>query len=241
MHMASELPSDDSLLPRVRELRAAGWSPKQIARALGVRPATVAPLVRAVAREAAAADPDAIVGCWVSPGWSAGLTVDGHEDWHDPASPEAGAGLVGVIVARRARPQRVSVCGYLVDVYCLGVKNALGPDTMNERDLPGFRDRFFSAFEATGDPVAAPLQLVRHLVWGAVDYARGLGFEPHPDFEPAAGHLGTAWQETSAIGFGREGVPFYVSGPHDNPDAVLRTLTTSVGEDGFNYLAAVGR
>lgn len=66
--MASDLLHDDSLLGRVRELRAAGRSPKQIARALGVRPATVAPLVRTVAREDAATDPDAVVGCWVSPG-----------------------------------------------------------------------------------------------------------------------------------------------------------------------------
>ncbi|MGH3620419.1 MAG: hypothetical protein ACRDQ5_01330 [Sciscionella sp.] len=114
--MASDLLRDDSLLGRVRELRAAGRSPKQIARALGVRPATIAPLVRTVAREDAAAHPAAVVGCWVSPGWSAGLTVDGHEDWQDPAeSPTGGDGLVGVVVARRARPRRVSVCGYLVD------------------------------------------------------------------------------------------------------------------------------
>ncbi len=135
----------------------------------------------------------------------------------------------------------MSVCGYLVAVYCLGVKNALGPDTMNDRDLPGFRDMFFSAFEGTGEPVAAPLQMARHLVWGAVDYAHALGFEPHTDFEPAAGHLGEPWQGTSAITFGRDGVPFYVSGPHDNPDAVLRTLARSVGEDGFDYVAVVGR
>lgn len=147
---------------------------------------------------------------------------------------------MGVAVARRGRPLRVSVCGYLVDVYCLGVKNALGPETMNERDLHGFRDRFFSAFEATGQPVPAPLQLARHLVWGAVDYARGLGFEPHPDFAAAAGHLGQPWQDTSAITFGRDGVPFYVSGPHDNPNAVLRTLTGAVGAGGFDYVAAVG-
>lgn len=240
--MTPELPSEDSLLTRVRELRAAGRSPKQIARALGVRPATVAPLVRAVAREAAAANPEAVVGCWVSPGWSAGLSVEGHEDWHDPAPSQTGAdGLAGVLIARRGRPQRVSVCGYLVDVYCLGVKNALGPDTMNDRDLPRFRDTFFSAFGETGEPVAAPLQLARHLVWGAIDHARGLGFEPHADFESAAGHLGDPWQEMSAITFGHDGVPFYVSGPHDNPNAVLRTLARSVGEDAVGYLTAAGR
>ncbi|MDQ3153485.1 MAG: helix-turn-helix domain-containing protein, partial [Actinomycetota bacterium] len=194
-----------------------------------------------VARDAAAADPDPVVGCWVSPGWSTGLTVACHEDWREPDPPQHGAeGLTGVIVARRARPQRVSVCGYLVDTYCLGVKNALGPETMNDRDLPAFRRGFFAAFEGAGEPLAAPLEMARHLVWGAVDHARQLGFEPHRDFDPAAGHLGGPWQDTSAITFGRDGVPFYISGPHDNPNAVLRTLTRSVGEDGFDFLAAVG-
>lgn len=148
---------------------------------------------------------------------------------------------MGVVVARRARPRRVSVCGYLVDVYCLGVKNALGPDIMNDQDLPDFRGMFFSSFERVGEPVAAPLEMARHLVWGAVDYARTLGFKPHPDFESAAGHLGEPWHETSVITFGRDGVPFYVSGPYDNPNSVVQTLTRSVGEGSFNYLAAVGR
>jgi hypothetical protein len=72
-------------------------------------------------------------------------------------------------------------------------------------------------------------------VWGALDYARGLGFEPAPDFAATTGHLG-AWEETSAITFGRDGTPFYVQGPHDNPSATIRTLTRSVGEGNFHYL-----
>ena len=150
-------------------------------------------------------------------------------------SPE---GVACVVVARRHRPQRVSVCGYLVDVYCLGVKNALGPQIVNERDLPAFLRRFFAPFDQVSAPRAAPLELARHLVRGAVDYARGLGFEPVPDFEPAAGHLGP-WQETGAITFGRHGVPFYLSGPFDNPAPVIRTLTSSVGKGNFHYIAHV--
>lgn len=232
---------DDDLLARARELRAAHRSPKEIARALGVRPSAVAPLMRRIAQEIAGdgAEP-AVIGCWVSPNWSAGLTMQGHEEWpcRDAADNGCG-GLAGVVVARRYRPRRVSVCGYLVDAYCLGVKNALGPEVLNDRDLPGFVRTFFRAFEAAGDPVEAPLELARHLVWGAVDYARDLGFSPHPDFQPASGHLGT-WQETSDITFGRDGVPFYISGPYDNPASVTRTLTKSVGEGNFHYLAAIG-
>jgi hypothetical protein len=232
---------DDDLRGQVRELRAGGRSPKQIARALGVRPAVVAPLVRALAQQDAAAGAEpAVVGCWVSPGWSAALTVDGHEDWLDVAIPDGGPeGVACVVVARRHRPQRVSVCGYLVDVYCLGVKNALGPQLMNERDLPAFLHRFFDPFNEMAAPLAAPLEMARHLVCGAVDYARRLGFEPAPDFEPAAGHLGP-WQGTSAIAFGRYGVPFYVSGPYDNPARVVRSLTSSVGEGNFHFIAQVG-
>ncbi|MGH3909851.1 MAG: hypothetical protein ACRDRM_03375, partial [Pseudonocardiaceae bacterium] len=226
---------DEELLGRVRELRAEGRSPKQIARALNVRPAVVAPLVRAAAKQDADAQPDAVVGCWISQGWRSGLTIDGHDDWPDVTPSEGGPeGVACVVVARRYRPQRASVCGYLVDSYCLGVKNALGPEVMNERDLPAFLRRFFTPFSPAGEPISAPLELARHLICGAVDYARRLGFEPAPDFEPAAGHLGP-WPDTSDIAFGRHGVPYYVSGPYDNPAAVLRTLTRSVGKGNFQY------
>lgn len=239
--MASHTLLDDDLLARVRELRAAGRSPKEIARALGVRPSTVAPLMRTIAREAAVAEPEpAVTSCWVSPCWSAGLTVDGPKMWPDlDAADHAGSGLVGVVVARRHRPRRVSVCGYLVDVYCLGVKNALGPDLMNDRDLPTFLRMFFSAFGDAEAPIDAPLDLARHLVWGAVDYARELGFPPHPDFQSTSGHLG-AWQENSDITFGRYGVPFYVQGPYDDPTAIMRTLARFTGDGNSSFLTPAG-
>lgn len=227
------------LVDRVRALRVAGRSPKDIARAIGLRPSEVAPIVRALARETAAAETEpAVVGSWVSHGWSAGLTVDGHPEWPDHPRDLGEKGLACVAVARRHRPQRVSVCGYLVDVYCLGVKNALGPKIMNERDLPAYLDMFFAAIQQGEPPLEVSLDLARHLVWGAVDYARALGFEPHRDFRPAAGHLGE-WQETSAITFGQDGMPLYVSGPHDNPGAVMRTLRRTVGEGNFHFLTHV--
>jgi hypothetical protein len=133
-------------------------------------------LIRQIAREATAeAPPSAVLGCWVSPGWRIGLSVEGFDDWPAADDCDPGhAGIVGALVARRHRPGRVSVCGYLVDTWCLGVKNALGPRLMNERRLPELRERLFAAFDA--DPVQAPIELVQHLVWGAVDYARTLGY-----------------------------------------------------------------
>lgn len=224
------------LLAQVRALRATGRSPKQIARALGVPPATVAPLVRAIAAaDQADASERKLLGCWVSPGWSQGLTVQGHPEWPDVDAADAGAhGLVSVLVTRQERYGRVRVCGWLVDVWCLGVKDVVGPRVTDERRGAEFTRSYFAAYQA--QPLAAPVELARHLVFGAVAYARSLGFEPAPGFEATTGQLGP-WAGPSAIGFGRHGKPFFVQGPHDNAAAILATLERSVGRDRFHFLA----
>jgi hypothetical protein len=227
---------DHELLERVRALRATGRTPKEIARALGLRPAQVAPLVRDVA---AADHPGAaerrLAGCWVSPGWSQGLTVEGHPEWRDVDIADTEAlGLVSVLITRQERYGRVRLCGWLVDVYCLGVKDVVGPRVMDERRAADFRGSFFAAYQAR--PLEVPLELARHLVFGAVEYARGLGFEPARGFTATADQLGS-WAGPSAIRFGRDGKPFFVQGPHDDADAVLRTLERSAGRGKFHYLA----
>jgi hypothetical protein len=85
--------------------------------------------------------------------------------------------------------------------------------------------------------MSAPIDLVRDLVLGAAEYARGLGFEPHPDFERARSHLGP-WEGHSAITFGRDGRPYYINGPDDDPDFVLRTLRRTVGDGEFGHTVA---
>jgi len=112
-----------------RELRARGLSPKEIACSLGMRPAAVADLVRRVAAERDAADPGAdLVDCWVNAGWSTGLSIAGRPEWRDPGADDGTGGLVTALVARRRRHRRsVTVSIYLLDAYCLGVKNAMGP------------------------------------------------------------------------------------------------------------------
>ncbi|WP_326829796.1 helix-turn-helix domain-containing protein [Streptosporangium sp. NBC_01810] len=225
-------------LDQVRELRGQGRSPKEIARTLGVSPSVVAPLIRAVAAENRATAPaPEIVGCWVNVGWSVGLSIDEGRGWVDEAASEDGtAGIVSVLVARRHRWDKVAVCGYLVDVYCLGVKKALGPDIMDELALLRFLPDYYSAYSSGWQE--APIELAQDIVFGAIEYARGLGFEPAADFAQTADHLGT-WEGPSAITFGKDGQPFYISGPHDNPRSVVKTLERTVGIGDFHYIVTV--
>jgi hypothetical protein len=226
----------DELLEQVRTLHADGLSTNAITRILGVPRASVAPLVRELARATASAGAEpAIIGCWVSAGWSTDLTVPDERGWPDsPAYGIESSGLVGVVVARQHRRLRGSatVCGYLVDTYCLGVKDALGPRLTAHTGLDRFVSRFFEPFD--GGPVDAPVDLASHLVWGAAAYARALGFDPHPDFRAAAPHV-PALDGPSDITFGLHGRPTYIQGPYDHADRILRTLDSTVGLDNVTF------
>ena len=217
---------DEVLLQQVRQLRAQGASPKAIARALRVPPAKVAPLVRLIAAQNAEPQrrPD-VVECWISPGWHEGLTFQPHTDWPvNPSAPDGAGGLVTVMVARPDQRSRSRVCVYLVDTFCLGVKNVMGPKAVSDNALHELRRTVFAGYDHLAVP--APLELAQHLVFGAVEFARGLGFEPHPGFATAADHLG-AWSGRCPIQFGYKGTPYYIQGPHDDVESIARTLAST--------------
>ncbi|SBT49237.1 hypothetical protein [Micromonospora narathiwatensis] len=232
--------SDESK-SRAQAFRADGRTPKQVTREPGVARATVGPLVRSVA----VSQPGLVglgdlplIGCWVNPGWSSGLIIeDRPADWVDADDPgDDFDGLTGVMVARRD-DRGVSLAGFLVDTYCLGAKNAVPPTMLDQYDMPYFVAEFFGAYP--DPPMRAPIDLARNLVFGAVDFAWRLGFEPHQDYHSAVGHLGL-WQPPGRIAFGRNGRPLFIQGPHDDVGRVIRTLDRSVGAGNYEYTILAG-
>src|SRR5262249_59804440 len=94
------------LLDQVRQLRGAGKSPKQIARALGMPPSAIAPLVRTIAAERTTAVEAELAGCWISSGWSLGLSVDESRGWTDNVPSGDGVGGVVSVLIPREPPLR---------------------------------------------------------------------------------------------------------------------------------------
>ncbi|MGW2940028.1 hypothetical protein ACWDA7_52300, partial [Streptomyces sp. NPDC001156] len=235
---------DTELLERVRALRAAGSGPKQVARALGLRPGQAGVLLRRAAAADQAVKPGdrPVVGCWLSPGWSSGLDLSACPEWaaHDSSASEeaTGAGFAQLLVARRERASRVTVTGVLVDVYCLGVKDVIEPHTMGAGSLEAHRRSYYSAFEEPSLPIG--IEQAQAIVYGAVAYARELGFEPAPGFTQAAAVLGEPAGALPQIGFGNQGMPFYLSGPRDDARTVLATLERTRGAGNYQYILASG-
>jgi hypothetical protein len=224
----------ETLRERVRELRSKGSTPKAIARTLGVSQATVKPILRDFAIEQAENEPSSeVIQCLVSAGWSSGLILE-SEDWPDSGGFSPSEGLTAVLVIRRDRRGRLSVCGFLLDVFCLGVKDVLGPKRIDDDAVRSFVAQYFSAFEAP--PVPISIEQASELVHGAVTYARELGFEPRGNFASAAAHL-TDDTGKCSVTFGRQGKPFYISGPHDNSSRVMATLQRNAGDGNFEFVA----
>jgi hypothetical protein len=221
------------------------YTPAEIARSLAISKGEVARLVREVAVESRTGTADAgdagdETRFWISPGWRHGLRIEGHDHWPGDAGAPSQAGDSGVALVLVANPDghdRLAMCSYLVDTWCLGVKNAMGPKRMGRRELEALRRKCYAPWRSHG--IAIPRELAQHLVLGAVAFARRLGFEPHRDFQRARSVLGS-WDGPTAITFGMDGKPHYINGPYEDPQRVLATLERAVGRGGFHYTVSLG-
>jgi hypothetical protein len=164
-----------------------------------------------------------IFGCWTM------------REWQE-------SGIAPVVIARQQEEDQILFASYLVDLYCLGVKdvtiNANMPRKRFERSLPEL---------CMLEPEAISVELAHEIVYGALEYAHKYGFEPHPDFtrlhadqvlDPPGAHA-----RTHKVKFGQDGKPLFVAGPYDNERKVrhiLQTLERTAGEGNFNYMVGFG-
>ena len=59
---------------------------------------------------------------------------------------------------------------------------------------------------------------------GAIDYANGLGFFPNKDWADSRHILEPDRSFENKFEFGKDGEPFFIQGPDDDPGAVLAKL-----------------
>jgi hypothetical protein len=186
---------------------------------------------KAVKASARAAQPG---GKWPTAAYA---RVVGEFPVHECLVPEGlfELGIGSVFFSRQLPEGIMGVSIFLVDVYCLGVKNALF-EVIPDYEYGNLVERFRGneVFEKA-DPACA-----RKLVEGAEAYARGLGLEPHPDYELAKKVFGDIDVGLCPVDFtfGDNGMPHFLSGPNDSPAKcarILETLTERLGREGFKW------
>ncbi len=146
---------------------------------------------------------------------------------------ERGNGMV--ILTRKTGPHEVAMAAFLLDAFCLGVK-----DTAFNR---GDRREIEAYLAQAGE--TAPLTPVdpsyaRKLLRDLVAYARSLGIAPHPDYAALEVVFGDHAAEASAatFQFGRDGRPLYIPGPDETQAQIkrrIKALRGRLGDGGFDF------
>ena len=145
-------------------------------------------------------------------------------------------GMGQAFFSRELPSGEVAFAAFLIDRYCLGVKDAFG----DIRARADYRKMIEHVEENHTLVELSPADL-RCLIEEAVEYARDLGFEPHADYRRVRSIFGDIDPDdaTEHFEFGHEGEPLFIAGPDDDLQRcyrILSILEDHCGEGGFHYM-----
>ena len=150
------------------------------------------------------------------------------KEWQD-------RGLAQILLSRRQPNNKLIFGVYLVDIYCLGLKNTFCNANIS---LEEYQKLKLATFEET---VLVPCSQgkVCKIIFGAIEYSRRLGFKPQKDFDLSQYVLEELQNNDCdlTLEFGKDGKPFYIAGPDDDFETIIETLRKNVGEDNFHFIA----
>jgi hypothetical protein len=138
-----------------------------------------------------------------------------------------------LIVARKLTLGRYGASFFLLDLWCLGVKDAF----FRVLDAEEYEFYLENAKEAAPSSPMAP-EVARKLLRDTAAYGTNNGFAPPDDFAEMERIFGDVAPAEATFTFGVNGRPYYLVGPDDPPARVRRImdqLEWTLGPDGFDY------
>lgn len=160
-----------------------------------------------------------------------------HECWVPTGLWKAGIGQI--IVSRKNNENEIAAGLYLIDTFCLGVKNCF-VRLLNPLDYEDIKNR---TEEVCGELEYVDPVYAHTLVNKAIQYAERFGFQPHAEFSKARHLLNNIpLDEALQFTFGTENKPCYVQGPSESPrdvKRILNTLELNAGRDNYHFIVEV--
>ena len=153
-----------------------------------------------------------------------------NTDWEDSK-------MANVIVTRKHTNSNVSLCIYLVDLFCLGVKDTLWHFNMPLHEY----SNMISEIEEQMELKPISYCLAHNIIFAAVDFAEEYGFQPHRDFTSITCFMleeDTEDIELIDIECGMEGKPAYMRSPgHSKQESerIIATLERNAGPGNYFF------
>ncbi|MDE7345541.1 MAG: DUF1186 family protein [Muribaculaceae bacterium] len=142
-------------------------------------------------------------------------------------------GLAHIIVTRNRAGGQIVYASFLIDTFCLGVKDAEYAIDFTAEELKDALEHF----RATHDLVETDYEKVHNLIYGAIEFAEEGGIEPVKEFVPASYILEEDTDDIPLIEFeyGKEGKHFLIIGEDGKERRHMKTLFDHLG-DQFVYV-----
>jgi hypothetical protein len=131
-------------------------------------------------------------------------------------------GLAVLYVCRQMIESRYICAFYMVDAYCLGLKNTFAKVNLDRSGMVEFREQLAQKYPL----LRFDYEDARSLILGAIDYAARFGFQPNEDWRYSRFVIEHARSYVPKYRFGRDGKPYYIQGPHDNVREIMSKLAT---------------
>ena len=143
-------------------------------------------------------------------------------------------GMASILLSKKMPSGKFIVGSYLIDMYCLGLKDTLFKFGFDQISYSEFLDVFNSGQKM----IDCNLTFAHNLIYGAIDFAHDLGFSPQKDFKITEHLLDPDLIDDGIdeIEFGKDGKPLYVAGPYDNINRILSTLDKNAGAGKYHYI-----
>lgn len=143
-------------------------------------------------------------------------------------------GMAVIYVSRRRANGNLIVGNYLVDVFCLGLKNTSYIYDISDSDFDEFVSDYKEKAQLEFEVISS--DMAHNVIYGAIEYAEDLGFQPNKAFKVTEFILEPVESIPYIdVEFGRNGRPFYVAGPHDDSLRIVNILSEKLGDDGFDF------
>jgi len=144
--------------------------------------------------------------------------------------------MCSVVVTREHVTGNVTICMYLVDLMCLGVKDTLFRFNVPPEEVIELTERRGNSF------ISIPYELAHNIIYAGVEYAEEWGFKPHRDFTSITSHFLEEDNDNIPlieIECGLHGKPCYTNTGFDSPTRereILAQLERTAGKDNYTYM-----
>lgn len=148
------------------------------------------------------------------------------------------AKMATVLVARNHVNGNITVCSYLVDLMCLGVKDSMFLFNVPIHKYEEFKEKVNGGMEMT----EVDYTLAHNIVYAGIEFAEEYGFKPHKDYESVTKFMleeDTEDIDLIEIECGIDGQPVYMRGPFED-DAkarrIIAQLEKTAGPGNYTYI-----